>query len=226
MHSIILHLYYQDLWPEFKSNISNILNENTHLYVTVIDDKTDYIDDIKRLATDVFLVENRGLDVAPFIFVYNKIKDFGYKTFLKLHTKKSLHTPNIGDYWRQSLYQPIVENYNYILEQIKDINTPLILGSEKYYCQEDNSSPNKIAEKQFIDIACKYLNVQDGNNFFAGTMFLVNDVYLNNLFNNIDLIELYNKFEIGYCRGSSLAHAMERIFGYGIKHYNGTYILI
>jgi hypothetical protein len=69
------------------------------------------------------------------------------------------------------------------------------------------------------------LNVVDNGAFFAGTMFMVNDLYLNNLLGDIDLNNFYNEFEEGYHK-DSLAHGMERVIGYGINHYKGTYITI
>jgi lipopolysaccharide biosynthesis protein len=226
--AILLHLYYQDLWLEFKEKIAPILNKNTHLYVSVNTLESEYIDDIKKYSTDIFLVENKGMDVAPFIYVYNKIKDKDYSIYLKLHSKKSLHTPNIGDNWRKLLYYPIVDNYINILEQVKDTNQCFMLGVEKFYHDmniEPKHHPNKLSAKFYIDKACDLLNIIDEGSFFAGTMFMVNDLYLKTLFKNIDLEKFYNEFEKGYLR-DSLAHGMERVIGYGINHYKGVYYVI
>jgi lipopolysaccharide biosynthesis protein len=226
--AIILHLYYQDLWEEFKEKLSPILSDNVHLYVTVHDNQTEYYEDILQTATDVFMVENRGLDVAPFIFSYNKIKDKGYANVLKLHSKKSLHTPNVGDSWRQSLYFPIVEHYNDLQEQVQQVDTPWMLGVGAYYHDmliEPKYHPNKLAAKPYIDKACKLLQIEDEGSFFAGTMFMISTSYLQLLLNSVDLEYLYGLFEEGYTR-DSLAHGMERVLGYGISHYKGTYYTI
>jgi O-antigen biosynthesis protein len=222
--AIILHLYYQDLWPEFKEKILPILSETTHLYVSVNTLKSEYINDIKQHSTNIFLVENKGMDLGPFIYVYNKIKDNNYNTYLKLHSKKSIHTLGLGDEWRQSLYFPIIDNYKEIISQVENINECWMLGVEKYYYDEYKDH-SKLAAKKYIDKLCEILNISDNGSFFAGTMFMVNDKYLNNLLGNIDLDIFYNKFEEGYLR-DSLAHGMERVIGYGINHYKGTYIVI
>jgi lipopolysaccharide biosynthesis protein len=224
LSAILLHLYYQDLWPEFKEKIIPVLNKNTHLYVSVNTLESEYINDIKQYSTDVFLVENRGMDVAPFIYVYDKIKNKNYHTYLKIHGKKSLHTPHIGDNWRKSLYYPILNNYNDILEKIKDIDGCWMLGIKEYYYNE-HMDGSKSAVQEYINEVCKILNIKDNGAFFAGTMFMVNDIYLKTLFKNVDLNKFYNQFEMGYLR-DSLAHGMERIIGYGINHYEGTYITI
>lgn len=222
--AILLHLYYQDLWPEFKEKLLPILSEITHLYVSVNTLESEYIKDIKNIAKKIYLVENRGMDVGPFIYVYNKIKDKKYSIYLKLHSKKSLHTPEIGNKWRQSLYFPIVENYDEILSQIKNINGCWMLGIKEYYYNNflDHS---KSAAQEYINKLCKILNIVDNGAFFAGTMFMVNDIYLHNLLGDIDLDTFYYEFEEGYLR-DSLAHGMERVIGYGVNYYKGTYITI
>ena len=119
-NAIVLHLYYQDLWPEFKEKILPILSDSTHLYVS-INEETEYTNDIKQYANEVFLVENRGMDFAPFVFVYNTLRMMGYKHIVKLHGKKSLHSHGIGDYWRTTLVNSLInsiDHFNYIINFI------------------------------------------------------------------------------------------------------------
>jgi hypothetical protein len=199
-----------------------------HLYVTITDENTEFIEDIKRLSKDVFLVENRGMDIGPFIYAYNKVRHLGYSTYLKLQSKKSMHSPGIGDHWRQSLYYSIVENYNYILENVQNSDIPWMLGEYNWYydmIREPKTDSNKIAAKPYLDKAITELGISDEGSFFAGTMFLTNSIYLETLFKDIDLMEFYNKFELGYHR-DSFAHGMERALGYGIQYHGGTYIVI
>jgi lipopolysaccharide biosynthesis protein len=226
--AIILHLYYQDLWEEFKERISPILSDRIHLYVTVHDKQTQYYEDIVNISTKVFVVENRGLDVAPFIYCYNEIKDKGYHNYLKLHSKKSTHTPGIGDVWRRSLYYPLVNNYKVLQEQVQQDNAPWMIGVQNHYYDmliEPRDHPNKLAAKPYLDQACKILEVSDEGCFFAGTMFILSHTYLELLFAKVELPIFYKMFEEGYTR-DSLAHGMERVLGYGIYHFKGTYYTI
>ena len=227
-HCIILHLYYQDLWSEFKEKLIPILNNNVDLYVSVTDIDTEFITDIESVATKVFLVENRGADVAPFIYVYNKIKHLEYSTYLKIHGKKSVHTPGVGDWWRQESYFGIVENYDNIIEQTIPMIGPWMLGNTIYYhdmFKEPVDHINRLNNIEFINKAAELLNVSNEGAFFAGTMWLVNSIYLTILFKDIDLDRLYNQFELGHIP-NSLAHGMERVLGYGVQYHNGQYIKI
>lgn len=229
-HCIILHLYYQDLWPEFKEKLLPVLSDSVHLYVTVIEE-TPNCDDIREIAKDLYIIENRGSDVAPFLYVYSKIQHCGYQTYLKIHGKKSLHTPGIGDEWRKSLYFPIIENYHWLLEQTLDEYSqavPFMVGSSVWYhddSREPKNHPNRLNISSYLNLALSLLNLTSDGSFFAGTMFLTNNAYLSKLFENINVMDLYDKFEIGY-KSHSLAHGMERALGYGIHQYNGVYIKI
>ena len=227
-HCIILHLYYQDLWSEFKEKLIPILNNNVDLYVSVTDIDTEFITDIESVATKVFLVENRGADVAPFIYVYNKIKHLEYSTYLKIHGKKSVHTPGVGDWWRHESYFGIVDNYDNIIEQTIPMIGPWMLGNTIYYhdmFKEPVDHINRLNNIEFINKAAELLNVSNEGAFFDGTMWLVNSIYLTILFKDIDLDRLYNQFELGHIP-NSLAHGMERVLGYGVQYYNGQYIKI
>lgn len=227
-HCIILHLYYQDLWPEFKEKLLPVLNNNVDLYITVTNTDTEFIDDINSLATQVFLVKNKGADIGPFIYVYDKIKHHNYDTYLKLHGKKTLHDPTYGEGWRQELYFGIVDHYKTIIDYVKDIEGYWMLGNGYHFVDmnlESDFHINRINAMPYINQAAQYLQVTNKGSFFAGTMWLTNGRYLNRLFNSIDLTDLYSKFQPGHL-DVSFAHGMERVLCYGIQHYGGQYIKI
>jgi lipopolysaccharide biosynthesis protein len=54
--AIVLHVYYQDLWPEFKEKILPVLSDDTHLYVS-INERNEYTEDIEKYSKEVFLVD-------------------------------------------------------------------------------------------------------------------------------------------------------------------------
>jgi len=227
---IILHLYYQDLWPEFKEKILPILSESTHLYVS-INDETEYTDDIRKYSQEVFLVENRGMDFGPFVFVYDKLRTIDYKYIVKLHGKKSLHTPGIGDRWRNALVNSIIESpdqFNHIINYMETMPDIYMASSLEFYHDTDRESinhPNRLAALPFINKVRNFVNSDDHGCFFAGSMFIVTTNYLEKLFNNVELTELYKQFESGYSM-DSFAHGMERVIGYGVTTNNGKYLTI
>lgn len=228
--AVILHLYYHDLWHEFKNYLQPIINDNVHLYVT-LNDNCEYLEDIKKYSKQVFIVENRGMDFGPFIFIYNKIKDLDYKYIIKIHSKKSLHTPNLGDYWRKKLMDSIFINekhFNHIINFMNTDEKIYMASCEEFYFDKNKefyNHPNRIAALPYINKVNEFLKVTDHGSFFAGSMFIVSKLYLDKLFNNVNLYTLYEQFEYGYLR-DSFAHGMERVIGYGVEKYNGKYLAI
>ena len=227
---ILLHLYYQDLWPEFKEKILPILSDDTHLYVS-INKRNEYTEDIEKYSKEVFLVENRGMDFGPFIFIYNKIRSLNYKYIVKLHGKKSLHTPGVGNYWRTTLTNSLinsVDHFHHVINFMENCPDIFMASSLEYYNdmeRESINNPNRLAALPFINKVRSFVNSGEHGCFFAGSMFIVTTNYLEKLFANVDLTELYKQFEIGYLR-DSFAHGMERVIGYGVITHNGKYLTI
>lgn len=228
--AIILHLYYQDLWPEFKEKVIPILSDNTHLYVS-INSESEYTSDIKKYATKVFILENKGMDFGPFIFIYNKIQKLDYKYILKLHSKKSLHTPGIGDYWRITLVNSMINtpDHFYHIINYMDSDSSIFMASSLEFYHDTNREPlhhpNRLAALPFINKVINFINSKDHGCFFAGSMFIVTTNYLEKLFNKVNLDILYQQFELGYSM-DSFAHGMERVIGYGVIKNGGKYLTI
>ena len=55
MVAIILHLYYQDLWEELKEKIIPLLNETTHLFITV-NKESEYTNDMMQYSKKIFIL--------------------------------------------------------------------------------------------------------------------------------------------------------------------------
>lgn len=232
MTAIILHLYYQDLWEEFKNNISLLLNDDVHLYVTVTE-HTPITDDIKNYAKEIFLVENKGMDFGPFIYAYNKIRHLNYKNILKIHSKKSVHNMNMGNVWRKKLTEVFFnskDTFLDILNAMNDDDTIFMAGA--YSCfydkiKENRDSLAKIKNEQTINKVNSFLKLKNTHGcFFAGSIFMVSTKYLDMLFKNVNLDEFYLEFNHEYTNDVSLAHAMERMIGYGVENYNGKFLIL
>ena len=227
---IILHLYYQELWPEFKKYLKEIVDEKNHLYVSVCRTDTPWYEDIKSLAKEVYVLKNKGFDFGPFVYIYSKIKDMDYQNIVKLHGKKSVHTPGLADTWRPELYMNLIGNrnlYHNLMQQIASEESIYMVNVQKYFIRETKDSANYIAIDKYLDRLCEIMKVKkhDEGLFFAGSMFVCSKKYLDLLFEKTDLEELYLAFEDGY-QQVSLAHAMERVIGFNVHDFGGTYAII
>jgi lipopolysaccharide biosynthesis protein len=233
-NAIILHLYYNDLWFEFKEYLIPIMeNCDVDLYVTLTKDDTSAIEDIKQITNNIYILENKGLDIGPFLYVLDKIKNINYITITKIHSKKSLQKISLnGDIWRKNSYQPLLYN-TYCYTELSNIikNNPLyMIGSLSNYYKysKDMNSlihKNKLIQQTLFDLKINIKQNHKKLEFFAGTMFMTSHYYLKKLLENCNILDFYEKLENGYIINSK-AHAMERIFGYYLIELNGKLIKI
>lgn len=212
-HCIILHLYYQDLWDEFSSYIQSLLGEDVDLIVTVTESQ-EVPKQVSDMATLVIKVPNRGMDIGPFLLAYQQVRG-KYKTITKLHTKKSLHTPHIGDNWRRGLYIPLLTFYKELVDNLLKIEEPSMVGVDSFILQEESDPGRSATELQtYIQTICNTLGIHSRGSFIAGTMFIVNNAYMEKYFSDENINSIYKMFPEGYIRDETPAHAMERVFGY------------
>ena len=213
-NAILLHLHYQDLWPEFWSYLKYIKDENTHLYVTVHTENTPWYSDIKANATEVYVIENKGMDFGGFLYAYSKIKHIDYLTITKLHGKKSLRAEpgsNMpgpkeaggGEKWRKGLYLPLIETKEKYLQNInlfQNVLNLFMIGSKPYIkitnIDVDKHTIFVHTQMNWID---KLLEIKDISRkiHISGSMFTCTKTYLDEFFKNKEL-ELLSHMEEGY----------------------------
>ncbi len=109
--AIVMHIYYPDLWPEFKAKIES-LDIAHDLYVTLTyrgDETEELATQIRAEFPDATVVplENRGRDILPFLTLVNAGALTGYKAICKIHTKKSPHRED-GEKWRRHLIDGVL----------------------------------------------------------------------------------------------------------------------
>ncbi len=213
--AIIIHVFYIDVWKEIAGYLEQ-LDIAYDLYVTVPEGTAD--SDIAEMIKNypdmhIYMTENRGRDVLPFLQVMNIIGTERYAYICKLHTKKT-NDSALGNVWRKLLYFDLLGStsiVNAILDlfnQHTDIgivtgkNT--ILDSERY----DYGNTTKIDKLMEMS----GLTFDDEYFFAGGTMFWIRPVLLQ------PVIELFqsNLLDFEEERGQkdhTLAHAIERYFG-------------
>ena len=240
-HAIIVHLYYNDLWEEFKNRIEPILKRgDVDLYVTMTEDDISAKSEVEKLTHNVYVLPNKGLDIGPFIYVMDKIKDIEYTSIFKIHTKKSLHhgiDPSIGIIWRNTLIDSLIgdeEIFDDITKIIEDEPISMI-GSTQFLSNFKVDAVNLPHHYEVIKRTIGLLNLKiresrknqnivfsKKGKFFAGTMFATSHKYIKEVFANCDMLNFYENLPLGYVYNSN-AHAMERIFGYYVEELEGNF---
>jgi lipopolysaccharide biosynthesis protein len=221
---VVLHLYYTDLFEYFYSYLKNI-REDHDIYITLIEGhyEESILETIesKLKNSKVFILENKGMDIAPFFFVLNEInkRNVEYDCILKLHTKKSLvHGASLGENWRNELIMPLL----YSSERITD-NLSIIKNDSKYKMLASHKwiLPTRVKGFETIFTSTPIDNSRLFYQFVGGTMFMVDFKLIMDWFVQENIFERFdNEFPKGYVADDTIAHHLERLFGYLIHIKN------
>ena len=229
--AIQVHLYYDDLIEEIMNKTNNIpICFDLYISTDSLYKKNKIIDYIKNNSksknVEILVLENKGRDVMPLLIqMKNKVKK--YKYICHIHTKKSVFI-DIGENWRNYLYNNLLGNENIISEILSDFENNDKLGfsfPENYYKAlllfgKQLSHKNKVLMKYLLNKLFKFkLNISSKIEFPIGNMFWarVNSIY--QIFNEDFKNEIPE--ELGQ-KDSTIMHAIERIWLYLVK-LNGYY---
>lgn len=227
LNIVCLHLFHLDLWDEFCRELKPVIGPTVPLYVTLPQDHRHFITRLHREFSDehckVFVLDNRGMDIYPFLFVLDRLLTEGITplTLTKLHTKKSVHhTPEDAVNWRQDLYQGLLRNFPALTRHFEQDKHLAMICSRKWWVHEDETNPNYLAERRVIQQACRLFGVSRTEHYLTGSMYIVAFDYLKKLFHGIDRAELLAGFPSDYQRSDTLAHGFERVICYAVEKYD------
>lgn len=122
--TIILHLFNIDLFDEMLLYINNVkyIFSNVNIIISVnINADKEIIKKISKLLPKsiIIKVENKGVDVFPFITSIKYLREKNIKTdfILKLNTKESTNNAEDLNNWRKELIDPITNRNNLLILQ-------------------------------------------------------------------------------------------------------------
>lgn len=214
--AVVVHLFYYDLLDEICSYLLGIV-EPFDLYVT-----TPFEGDVHKIinrtsniahSVTVFLTDNRGRDIGPFVSLLRTGLLDSYTAVLKLHTKRSKYSHK-GDFWRREIYRGVLGSSKLTHDIIKLLEQPNVgmVGIDQYYLTNQKYWGADKANVKNLLCEMGVLAPEDEPElgFFAGSMFW----FKPKAFSPLKLIaneHLLFEPENGLQDGT-LAHAVERIF--------------
>ena len=127
--AVVIHVYYEDLWPELSNAIVTI-EEPFDLFVTVTESCSEEFRE--KLAKTwpfayVLIVKNFGRDILPFLSIVRTQILFRYELICKLHTKRS-HWHEDGENWRKDLIGGVLANRDLVRLILRAFSTRPDLG--------------------------------------------------------------------------------------------------
>ncbi|MDF3942653.1 rhamnan synthesis F family protein [Achromobacter denitrificans] len=216
--AVVAHIFYPELASEIYALLKNIV-EPFDLIITTPHEGAivGLIDTFAGLASSVtvFLSENRGRDVGPFLAVHRSGMLERYDAVLKLHSKKSTYSEQ-GQHWQQSLFSQLCGDSRVVNRVIALLRSDKVgmVGPHDYYLTHPHywgaNRPTvfKLAQS-LTDSTLQDKDVPLG--FFAGTMFWFAPKAMTALHDIPD--ELLDFEPENGKQDGTLAHALERIFG-------------
>ena len=213
-----VHLFYADMWPELREYLKNVLPYPHEIFVTAVEPLPDIEKDIKSLSKHVHfdVVENRGFDVGPFIWLLNKVNLDDYSYIIKLHSKRNVPEGTLlnkcydvsFDKWRKYLLA-FMNNISQCLKSFEDDASLGMISDYRLILRNKKDNKTIVKENEKL---LRQLNLPIRNfAYVGGTMFMVRA----KLFAPIKDLHLDIKdFEISRRKTSDkLPYALEMLFG-------------
>ena len=211
--AVFVHVFYPEVWKRIIDRIEKVAEYPFHLIVTAPPEIVGSLPlPASRLlvSSRVIPCDNRGRDVRPFCEALRNSIDFDVG--LKLHTKRSLHRLDGGD-WGQTLVEALLPGEGRVRQihraMTRDPRLVLVapdgmLVSQAAWMQGNKPSMQKLAQRLSLDLdqSLKRTPV-----FTAGTMFWFRKKGLN-LLSETPLDDLFEE-EAGQVDATA-AHALER----------------
>ena len=216
---VIVHIYYEDLWPEL-ADVLSFLPGPFDLRVTCVRDAegiSSMVHERFPLAR-VEQVENRGFDMGPFFHVLNSVRLEDYDAVVKLHTKRDIPPHYVmrvdvsGPKFRELLLSFAAggERWQETLDRLFRQGTCMV-------------GEGKLALNRFSDSLRDYDAVKAvmrraglsfrGGFFVAGSMFIVRAPLLKPFQGRFRLED----FDVSdRSQGDCLPHFLERALGYAV----------
>lgn len=232
-HLILIYCYHIDVLNEFLINCYHLLEKSdfVDIHIDFCEDTItdEVLEKIKPSKITYSIVENRGMDVLPFVkTLYDKVLFTDtYSVVTKIQSKKS------DNDWRIHAYKPLVDDYEKFLnmhlyiEKFQENEIPLMIGTSTILKDTEEVLSGYHAHDMVKILSDKFFNftqnIEYGVPFFAGTMFMASTTLFKKMFEGVDYDEFASYFETGKPL-TGYAHAMERIFGFAIREYGGKIV--
>ncbi len=217
--AVVMHVYYTELFVELAKYLKNIPG-GFDLYVSLPEDKKDFSKTIFEHYPNaqIFLTQNKGRDIAPFIEIFRMISHCGYAALLKLHTKKSTHRQD-GSAWRDDILSKLLGSKVAVCavrEEFDSTQGAGLIGPQGHILDHRIYwGFNKEKTLNLAKDAGIYFNGDPQFSFIAGSMFWAKPealTYLNTIPINASDFEPEPTPPDG-----ALAHAVERFIGLAAK---------
>lgn len=223
--AVHLHLHYLDQLDEVLAKLANLRVVDYDLFVTMTQENAQIAAKIKEFNPNavIWMVENRGYDIGPFVEFLHRINLDDYQYVLKLHTKgkKSQNYTHLNNMrfdnalWGRVLWDSLLANPKRVKRDLKILENPQVGMLSSKYCinKEQQNYINLLTQ---INQTLKSIQLPETNRpeFVAGSMFYVKTNLLKPLLN----LQIDNFAQTdGKVKEGTFAHVVERVLGVAVE---------
>jgi hypothetical protein len=210
----ILHLFYEDLWPEMSQYLARIPSIE-RVYVSIPESASRDLEERIAAAFPNVLVQrhpNRGRDVLPFLHWLEVAAHEGVELVCKIHTKRSPHVPR-GDAWRRDILDKLLGSEQAVREIVSSFHAHPALGivapgghlvPSSYFWERNAARVEELCLRVGYDVRGVAFDYVAGSMFWARVEALLP-------LRRLGLRDADFEDEAGLVDGTT-AHALERCF--------------
>lgn len=219
--AVVVHLYHVDLAEEISDYLDNVVMP-VDVFVSVknVEDYFAAKRVFDKRGRDVFLYvhENIGRDVGPFLSLLNTGLLARYLCVCKVHSKKSVYSAK-GQAWRDSLFNSLLGSSYRVLkiaEAFRRNPSCGIIGPDDAFITHARFWGGNESRLRLLAARLGIPEEQVSLGFFAGTMFWFRPAALDGL-RALNIRTSDFEEEAGQ-RDATLAHVIERVFSLAARH--------
>jgi lipopolysaccharide biosynthesis protein len=211
--AIVIHLYYMEEFKYILNKVENCSLRKSALFITT--PHNELLDLIKSKTKNIpcvtiWLGENRGRDIGPFLRIIEDGYLDSYKYILKIHTKKSEYSKN-GQLWFEELINGLMSDEKTVQKHLKNLTQNEMSGVKKYFLSDEKYwYGNKIKCEQLYSIIHPNQKMPEIK-FYAGSMLWLTQKKIISL-KKIAINKTLFESEYGQ-RRQTQAHTIERLMG-------------
>ena len=213
MIAVLIYVFHTEVWDELYELLLP-LKEYLKIDIALCKDN-----DNLKIETDlknfnlikIRYVENRGVDIGPFLLQLQDLDEDEYPYFIKLHSKKSI----INKFeWKNILFNCLIGSKDILFKNIETLDKDRKIGA----ITDKTTIMEKVGHNQdHISVLSRLLNLKTKEKaFMAGSMFMSRTKVFKKYFTDKFISDIYPLLETGKvtdAHNGTCCHALERIFG-------------
>lgn len=221
--AVLIHLFYQDIWPEIRHYLRSLRGTQFRLFVSVPSGQVaqHVLDELKAVDANVriLVTENRGFDVGGHWQSLDQVNLADFDLALLLQTKKSTHF-KVGPLWRDNLMKALLgtpARWHETLHAFANNPQAGLAGSALHRFSTDPWNYKEMREVvEALGMPSQFDELKHCYEFVGGTMFLIRANLLQEMHAKTRkrlVFDHYDDLSVAKRLDRSRAHAMERAFG-------------